>query len=86
MTLNLDLGSGRTLRPTIATVISARLHRLAANWQARRAVLRLDRLEDGLLDDIGVTRADINWALALPLSVNSLEALYDRARRANRRR
>ena len=34
------------------------LRRLIGNWRARRAVARLDRLDDFLLRDIGVSRPD----------------------------
>ena len=53
--------------------------RLLRNWTARRAVTRLDRLDDYLLRDIGVTRDEIRWAAGLPLSVNAALALDERA-------
>uniref|UniRef100_UPI0035934666 DUF1127 domain-containing protein n=1 Tax=Aestuariivirga sp. TaxID=2650926 RepID=UPI0035934666 len=45
--------------------------RLLRNLRARRAVTRLDRLDDYMLRDIGVTRDEIRWAAGLPLSVNA---------------
>ena len=39
------------------------LWRVIRNWRARRAVERLDALDDYLLNDIGVTRADVRAAL-----------------------
>ena len=64
------------------------LSTLWRNWQARRAVARLDALDDYILRDIGVTRAEIRWALDLPLSVNSALALEERSLRlrSNRER
>ncbi len=44
------------------------------NWQARRAVRGLAKLDDHLLRDMGVTRECIQTALRMPLSVNP--ALY----------
>lgn len=40
------------------------------NWQARRSVRSLERLDDHLLRDMGVTRAGIAAALRQPLSTN----------------
>ncbi len=59
------------------TGILARLYR---NWKARRAVARLDQLDDFLLHDIGVSREDIFAASHLPLSVNAALALDEATR------
>ena len=59
---------------------------LIRNWRARRAVARLDALDDFLLHDIGVTRADVLWAAGLPLSVNAALELEERATRRRRGR
>ena len=37
--------------------------RLLSNWRARRALSRLDTLDDFLLRDIGVTREEVLWAM-----------------------
>jgi uncharacterized protein YjiS (DUF1127 family) len=58
------------------------LAQLWRNWKAKRAVRRLQDLDDNLLADIGVTREEINWALLLPLSVN---AALELARRTGER-
>lgn len=58
----------------------ALLRRLIGNWRARRAVAQLDRLDDFLLRDIGVTRRDVLWAAELPLTCNAALALEERAR------
>jgi len=62
--------------------------RLFRNWKARRRVARLETYDDHLLGDIGVTREEVRWAAALPLSVNAALALEDRAfgRRKSTRR
>lgn len=59
--------------------------RLLSNWRARRALSRLDTLDDFLLRDIGVTREEVLWAEGLPLTVNSALALEERAARRQRR-
>lgn len=60
------------------------LGRLIRNWRARRAVTRLDRLDDYMLRDIGVTRDEIRWAAGLPLSVNAALELDERATQRRR--
>ncbi len=62
------------------------LGRLIRNWRARRAVARLDLLDDRMLRDIGLTREDLRWASGLPLSVNAALAMDERARSRERRR
>ncbi|MBL8789004.1 MAG: DUF1127 domain-containing protein [Rhizobiales bacterium] len=44
------------------------------NWQARRAVRALEKLDDHLLRDMGVSRECIRTALRMPLDTNP--ALY----------
>lgn len=67
-----------------ATGSASILGDLIRNWRARRAVARLDRLDDHMLRDIGVTREDLNWAAGLPLTVNAALALEERGRRRRR--
>lgn len=69
-----------------ATGSASSLGRLIRNWRARRAVARLDRLDDFLLRDIGVTREDLRWAAGLPLTVNAALALEERQASRPRRR
>ncbi len=67
-----------------ATGSHALLWDLIRNWRSRRAVSRLDRLDDHLLRDIGVTREELRWATRLPLSRNAALELDDLARRRRR--
>jgi uncharacterized protein YjiS (DUF1127 family) len=62
------------------------LWRFIRNWRARRAVVGLDRLDEHLLDDLGITRADVRWASGLPLTVNAALELEERATRRRRGR
>lgn len=52
-------------------------------WRIRRRFNRLLDLDDRLLDDIGVTRAEVEYASRLPLGVN---AAMELRRLANGRR
>jgi uncharacterized protein YjiS (DUF1127 family) len=54
------------------------LLRLWGNWRARKDVLRLQRLSDHQLKDMGLRRADIFWASQQPLSVNAALVLEER--------
>ena len=56
------------------------LSRLISNWQARRATVKLLALPDLTLRDIGITRADVDWAAHRPLSQNAATALANRVR------
>lgn len=68
-----------------ATGSLALLWTVIRNWRARRAVARLDTLDDYLLHDIGVTRSDVRWAAGLPLTVNAALELEEQANRRRRR-
>jgi uncharacterized protein YjiS (DUF1127 family) len=49
------------------------------NWKARRELSRLAAFDDFMLADIGLSRADVEWASRLPLSRDATEALESRA-------
>jgi hypothetical protein len=55
---------------------------LIRNWLARRAVRRLEYLDEHLLRDIGATRDDVVWASHLPLNRNAALALDERTRQS----
>ncbi len=52
--------------------------RLFHNWKARREVSQLAGFDDFMLADIGVSRADVEWAAKLPLTTDATEALEQR--------
>jgi Domain of unknown function (DUF1127) len=54
------------------------LLRLWNNWRARKDVVRLQQLDDHLLKDIGLSRADIFWASQQSLDVNAALVLEER--------
>jgi uncharacterized protein YjiS (DUF1127 family) len=56
------------------------LSKLWRNWRARRAVARLEELDDFLLRDIGVTRGDIAQAATTPLRDNAALVLQSLSR------
>lgn len=60
------------------------LRRLFANWRKRRRLRELEKLDDHVLDDIGVSRADLLWALSQPVTVDPDWELERRARLARR--
>jgi uncharacterized protein YjiS (DUF1127 family) len=69
-----------------ATGSASIVGQLIRNWRARRAVARLDLLDDRMLRDIGLTREDLRWASGLPLSVNAALAMEQRSRNRERSR
>lgn len=61
------------------------IHALETWWWAyrrrrrfRQGMLPLLACDDAILKDIGYRRADIHWALRLPLKVDALRALQER--------
>jgi uncharacterized protein YjiS (DUF1127 family) len=53
--------------------------RIWHNWQARRRVADLATYDDYMLNDIGITRDEVEWAAGLPLTVNAALALEERS-------
>ena len=62
------------------------LSRFIRNWRAKRSIVKLETLDDHMLYDLGVTRAEVQWAAGLPLTVNAALALEDRAFRRRKTR
>ncbi len=57
--------------------------RIISNWRKRRRLKELEQLDEHILSDIGVRRADIRAALSQPLSV---DPVWELERRASLRR
>lgn len=51
--------------------IRQRLEKRRDLKQARAAFLNVAHLDDRLLEDIGVTREEVQWAASLPLEMNA---------------
>lgn len=73
--------AGRPQRPSalkaaLSAIVAAVVRPLVL-WGNRRAVYRLMYLDDRHLKDIGVSRADIDWALSKPWSVDPSKELAD---------
>ena len=72
--------------------IKRKIGRLIASYRHRRQ-LRIDRLafkqmlklDDNLLDDIGVTRSNVEWASQLPIHRSAARALDRTKKRARPR-
>ncbi|MYZ48872.1 DUF1127 domain-containing protein [Propylenella binzhouense] len=47
-------------------------------WKRRRALAKLTTLDDHILYDIGLTRADVRWAMNLPLGHDAAQELQRR--------
>ncbi len=56
------------------------LARLWQNWQARKSVAKLEKLDDFMLRDIGLTRDQVLWAKLQPLNINATLALEECSR------
>ncbi|MCP5071896.1 MAG: DUF1127 domain-containing protein [Rhodobacteraceae bacterium] len=67
---------------TVRMLVSPGLLRLKtrrSNRVSRAAFMSTVHLDDALLNDIGVTREEVEWAARLPLSVNAARALHRKA-------
>jgi uncharacterized protein YjiS (DUF1127 family) len=53
--------------------------RVVRNWKAKRRIAALGNFDDYMLQDIGITRDEVQWAAGLPLTVNAAIALEERA-------
>ena len=57
------------------------LARLWDHWLARRSVRRRAHYEDRVLKDMGIERADLEWATRLPIWRNATQELEERGLR-----
>jgi uncharacterized protein YjiS (DUF1127 family) len=55
-----------TTRPAVATRVHTALANAYVAWKNRRAFYRLGEMSDAELADIGLTRADLHVAVAVP--------------------
>ncbi|MFK7995352.1 MAG: hypothetical protein AB8B87_14520 [Granulosicoccus sp.] len=79
-----DLVSKKLDNDSRLTIIKRFVRKLIHRYSVRReqkiardAFIGMLSLEDELLDDIGVTRADVRWAANLPLSEDAAAALRE---------
>ncbi len=54
--------------------------------ERRLALLQMQTLDDHILQDIGVTRDDVNWAGNLPKNINAAKELEALRKRSNANR
>lgn len=91
--MNRTIATTAGARP-LAGLLRSALSRITAAYRLRadrRDILRLADLDDRILDDIGVTRAEVHAVCELPLGTNAALALRRmaserRARQARRHR
>jgi uncharacterized protein YjiS (DUF1127 family) len=84
---NTPIFNGRTDKPSIVLaairMLVLRLQNVLLSHHedkiARRAFLNTFHLDDRMLDDIGVTREEVEWAANLPIRVNASQALHARS-------
>ena len=83
---------GVPVRPDLPALLLAGLRRVGAILRerrrrrtARQAFLNLLNLEDRMLADIGLTRAEVERAARLPLRIDAATAVQDWRMQARRR-
>ena len=52
-----------------------KLRRLVRSWLAKRSLKHLDHLDDYMLNDIGLSRADLRYALKLPYDIDPIDEM-----------
>jgi uncharacterized protein YjiS (DUF1127 family) len=72
-----------------STFAFPKLRRLVRSWLAKRSLRRLDHLDDYMLNDIGLTRDDLRYAMRLPYDLDPIDEMTrireERMRRGVRR-
>ena len=58
-----------------STFAFPRLRRIIRNWIAKRQLRQLAALDDYLLNDIGLTRDDLRYGLAMPYDADPAQEL-----------
>jgi len=58
-----------------STFVFPKLRRLVRSWLAKKNLKRLETLDDYMLNDIGLTRADLRFALRLPYDVDPIDEM-----------
>ncbi len=67
--------SGRSFVRDVFGFVSEKVSRLISARRARREITKLSRNDDALLNDIGLTRSDVDRALMIHWSEDPSEAL-----------
>ena len=81
---SLQVTATTTARPSLLSAPLAWLARRRDRITDRRAFQTMLRLDEHLLNDIGVTRHDVLWASELPLSQNAAQELQTAAKETSR--
>lgn len=71
-------------RANPATLLVRFTRGLIHQVRRRRQLYRYLALDDRMLDDIGLTREEVYWALRQPLRVNAAVAMHTRAKARRR--
>ena len=58
-----------------STFVFPKLRRLVRSWLAKKNLKRLETLDDYMLNDIGLTRADLRFALRLPYDLDPIDEM-----------
>jgi uncharacterized protein YjiS (DUF1127 family) len=66
-------------RAMAAESIGTSFFTLFRNWRMRRQMAALAKCDDKLLQELGILRDEVLWAMRLPLNQNSQLALEVRA-------
>ncbi|MEM9221611.1 MAG: DUF1127 domain-containing protein [Pseudomonadota bacterium] len=73
--------AGRSALGTWLSAAVSSMRQLHEGYVRRQTFRALMSLEPWQLDDIGITTEDLEWGLSLPLSMDAVSAMRERARR-----